>query len=123
MSLKERVNQKTKTAEAQGPKRNPEIDSKIDFYIKEHPDRIGYLMKESKENLVRRAVLRDALKYHANSQRRTQENEAVSKFLKENPTIAGDIEKRIANVPDDRKEQVRLKFGREAATKTALKMT
>jgi len=123
MSLKERVNQKSKAAQSPGPKRNPEIDAKIDLYIEKHPERINYLMKESKENLVRRAVLKDALKYHSNTQRRTQENEAVNKFLKENPAIAGEIEKRIANVPADRKEQVRLKFGREAATKTALKMS
>ncbi len=123
MSLKERVSQKSKAVESKGPKRNPEIDAKIDYYIEKHPERIEYLMKESKENLVRRAVLRDALKYDASSQRRAQENEAVIKFLKENPAIAGDIENRIANVPDDRKEQVRLKFGRQAATKTALKIS
>ncbi len=123
MTLKDKVDQKTKAVSTPGPKRNPEIDSKINLYIEKHPERIKYLMKESKENLVRRTVLRDALKYHANTEQRAQENKAVVTFLKDNPDIAGEIEKRIANVPQERKEQVRLKFGRDAATKTALKMT
>jgi hypothetical protein len=122
MSLKENVEKKLAAKRSQGPKRNPEIDAMIDRYIKEHPDRIEYLKTETKDQLVRRAVLRDALKYDASQRQRLQENEAVGKFLKENPDIAQDIEKRISRVPDAQKEQARIRLGRREATKSALKI-
>lgn len=122
MSLKENVEKKLAAKKSPGPKRNPEIDAMIDRYLKEHPDRVDYLKTESKDQLIRRAVLRDALKYDSSQKQRLQENEAVGKFLKENPDIAEDIEKRISRVPDEQKEQARIRLGRKEATKSALKI-
>ncbi len=122
MSLTNRVSQKSEAAKSKGPKRNPEIDAKIDNYIKEHPERIAYLKTETKDQLVRRAVLRDALKYDANTTQKVKENEAINSFLKENPEIAQSIENKIAKVPEDQKQQARLNLGRREATRTALKM-
>jgi 3-methyladenine DNA glycosylase AlkC len=122
MSLTKRVSQKSEAVKSKGPKRNPEIDAKIDNYIKEHPERINYLKTETKDQLVRRAVLRDAIKYDANTTQKVKENEAINVFLKDNPEIAQTIEKKIANVADDQKQQARMNLGRREATKTALKM-
>lgn len=121
-TLKERVNQKSKAVKSPGPKKNPEIDAMIDTYIKEHPERIAYLKTESKDQLLRRAILRDAIKYDKAKKQKVEMNEAVGKFLKENPGIAEDIERRISNVPDDQKQQARMRLGYQAATKAALKM-
>ncbi|MDQ8195669.1 hypothetical protein QEH59_14640 [Coraliomargarita sp. SDUM461004] len=122
MSLSKRVSQKSEAVKSKGPKRNPEIDAKIDHYIKQHPERIAYLKTETKDQLIRRSVLRDAIKYDANTTQKVKENEAINAFLKENPEIAQSIENKIANVPDDKKQQARLNLGRKEATKTALKM-
>ena len=124
MSLKENVEKKlAEVRKSKGPKRNPEIDAIIDRYMKANPDRVAYLKTETKDQLVRRAVLREALKHDASQRLRIKESEAVGKFLKENPDIAQDIENRIARVPDDRKEQSRVRLGRQEATKSALKMS
>jgi len=121
-SLKKRVNQSKEAVKSPGPKKNPEIDAMIDRYINEHPQRVAYLKTETKDQLIRRSVLRDAIKYDDSMKRKVKVNEAVGKFLKDNPGIAEDIEKRISRVPDDQKQEARLRLGRQEATKTALKM-
>ncbi len=122
-SLKERVNQKSQEASNNEPKRNPEIDAKIDRYMKDHPERVEYLKTVPREHLERKAMLQDAMKYHARLERQSVEESAVQKFLKENPEIAEKIEQKIVNVPDEQKQKARLNLGRREATKTALKIT
>ncbi len=122
MSLKNNVDQKSEAIKSNGPKRNPDIDPLVDKYIQENPSRIAYLKTESKEQLIRRVVVGDAIRNAEKAKRQVKENEAIGKFLKENPEISQDIEKRISNVPDDRKQQARIRLGRDAATKTALKI-
>ena len=120
MSLKNNVNQKSEAIKSMGPKRNPEIDPLIDQYIKDNPQRIAFLKTESKEHLIRRVVVGDAIKNAEKTKRQTQESEAVGAFLKKNPDIAQDIEKRITRVPEQEKQMARIRLGRKAATNTAL---
>ena len=122
-SLKDRVNQKSQDANNNEPKRNPEIDAKIDRYMKDHPERVKYIQSVPRDHLERKAMLQDALKYHARLERQSIEESAVKKFLKENPDIAEAIEQKIAKVPDEQKQKARLNLGRREATKTALKIT
>lgn len=122
-SLKKRVSQNKEAIKSPGPKKNPEIDAMIDRYIKEHPQRVAYLKTETKDQLVRRAILKDALKYDASMKQRVKVNEAVGNFLKDNPEIAQDIEKRISRVPDEQKQDARMRLGRQEATRTALKIS
>lgn len=122
-SLKTRVSQKSQEASNQDPKRNPEIDAKIDRYMKDHPERVDYLKTVPREHLERKAMLQDALKYASRLERQSVEESAVQKFLKENPDIAEKIEQKIVNVPDEQKQKARLNLGRREATKTALKIT
>ena len=120
MSLEKNVNQKSEAIKSMGPKRNPEIDPLIDQYIKDNPQRIAFLKTESKEHLIRRVVVGDAIKNAEKTKRQTQESEAVGAFLKKNPDIAQDIEKRITRVPEQEKQMARVRLGRKAATNTAL---
>ena len=116
------MSQQPKAVQSTGPKRNPEIDKQIDAYIKANPDRIRYLKSESKDDLIRRVVVREVQQQAERQQRQLKESEAVKQFLQENPKIAETIEKRLQNVTADRREAARIQMGKREATRQALKI-
>ncbi|MDQ8184246.1 hypothetical protein [Pelagicoccus sp. SDUM812002] len=120
MALETSVNQKSEAIKSKGPKRNPEIDPLIDQYIKENPQRIAFLKTESKEHLIRRVVVGDAIKHADKAKRLKEETAAIGSFLKKNPEIAEAIEQKIIRVPEQEKQVARIRLGRKAATNTAL---
>ena len=85
-----------KKAQEQQPRVNPEIDAKLDRYIKENPDLYGYYNELSKEQLIRKLMLAKMRKSDYTHDR----NEALTAWVNEHPEVKAKVDERIKNVPE-----------------------
>ena len=81
---------------------NPEINGKIDDYIKTNPKRWEYIQAMSPERMARTIVLQDVQK-----QERTERiRENVLKKLDENPELKKAYQTLVKNLPEDQQEKM-----------------
>jgi uncharacterized Zn finger protein len=97
------LKQEVADKKAQEPtlRRNPEIDAKLDEFIKQNPVLVGYYQGLSKDDLIRKLML-------AKMQRadyRNGRNEEIKAWVEEHPEIKSKIEERIRNVPAANRER------------------
>ena len=100
-------------AEANEPReyRNiPEVDAKIDSYIKENPKRWAYIQGLPRERLERALALSDVQKL--DRQQRFQEG--TMKHINSNPELKQAYETLVKNVPEDLREEVMTQIARQA---------
>src|SRR5271169_3497422 len=81
---------------------NPEINGKIDDYIKANPKRWEYIHAMSPERMARTIVLQDEQK-----QERTERiRESVLKKLDENPELKQAYQTLVKHLPEDQQEKM-----------------
>lgn len=81
---------------------NPEINAKIDNYIKANPKRWEYIKAMSPERMARTIVLQDVQK-----QERTERiRSSVLKKLDENPELKQAYQTLVKNLPEDQREKM-----------------
>ena len=114
-SLKQQVAEK----KAQEPtlRRNPEIDAKLDEFIKQNPVLEGYYQGMSKDDLIRKLML-------AKMQRadyRNGRNEEIKAWVEEHPEIKQRIEERVRNVPVANRERAFINAAKTEAQNQAVR--
>ena len=81
---------------------NPEINAKIDAYIKANPKRWVYIQSMSLERMARTIILQDVQK-----QERTERMCAgVLRKLEENPELKKAYQTLVKNLPEDQQEKM-----------------
>ncbi|MFZ5495444.1 MAG: hypothetical protein ACOZE5_08940 [Verrucomicrobiota bacterium] len=98
-SLKQQIADK----KAQEPtlRRNPEIDAKLDEFIKQNPVLVGYYNGLSKDDLIRKLMLGKMQR----SEYRNGRNEEIKAWVEEHPEVKARIEERIRHVPAANRER------------------
>ena len=88
-------------------KENPQVNAKIDDYIKNNPKHWEYIQSMSKDRMARALVLGEVQK-----QDRTERMRAgILRKLDENPELKQQVEKVVKHLPEDRREQAMATIG------------
>ena len=88
----------------------PEIDAKIDAYIKENPKRWAYIQEMPRDRLERALVLTDVQKL--DRQQRLQNG--TMQQINRNPELKQAYETLLKNVPEDQREEVMSQIASQA---------
>jgi len=115
MSLKQQVAEKK--AKEPTIRTNPEIDAKIDAFIKENPKLLEYYQELPKEQLIRKLVLGKMQRAGYANQR----NEEIIAWVEENPDIKAKIEARVKNVPEANRQRAFLTAAKTEAMNQTVK--
>ncbi len=89
---------------------NPEVDAKIDTYIKENPKYWSYVQAMPRERLERSAVLNEVRELD----RQQRMREGLMKRINGNPALKNAYETLVKDLPEDQKEGVIAQIGRTA---------
>ena len=116
MPLKQQLAEK-QAKEQPAIRRNPEVDAKIDEFIRTNPKIHEYYMGLTKEELVRKAILAKVQRSEYSNQR----NQAIAAWVEEHPDLKAKIEERIKNVPAERRQRAFITMARTEAVKETLK--
>ena len=87
---------------------NPEVDAKIDGYIKENPKYWSYVQAMPRERLERSVVLNEVRELD----RQQRIREGVLKQINKNPELKQAYELLVKDLPEDQKESVIAQIGR-----------
>jgi hypothetical protein len=89
---------------------NPEVNAKIDAYIKENPKYWAYLQEMPRERLERTVVLNEVREL----ERQQRMREGVLKKVNADPELKEAYEKLVKNVPEDQREEVMAQIAQQA---------
>ncbi len=89
---------------------NPEVDAKIDSYIKDNPKYWAYVQALPRERLERTVVLNEVRELD----RQQRIREGVLKQINRNPELKRAYELLVKDLPEDQKETVIAQIGRVA---------
>ena len=89
---------------------NPEVDAKIDAYIKENPKYWTYVQAMPRERLERSVVLNEVRELD----RQQRMREGMMKRINSNPALKNAYETLVKDLPEDQKEGVIAQIGRTA---------
>jgi len=89
---------------------NPEVDAKIDAYIKENPKYWAYVQDMPRERLERSVVLNEVRELD----RQQRIREGVLKQINRNPELKRAYDLLVKDLPEDQKESVIATIGRTA---------
>jgi hypothetical protein len=89
---------------------NPEVDAKIDAYIKENPKYWSYVQAMPRERLERTVVLNEVRELD----RQQRIREGVLKQINRNPEMKRAYDLLVKDLPEDQKETVIAQIGRTA---------
>ncbi len=89
---------------------NPEVDAKIDAYIKENPKYWTYVQAMPRERLERSVVLNEVRELD----RQQRMREGMMKRINANPALKHAYETLVKDLPEDQKEGVIAQIGRTA---------
>jgi len=115
MPLKQQV--ADKKAQEYTVRVNPEIDAKIDRFIKENPDLHAYYNGLTKDQLIRKLMLAK-MQRSENTQRRNQE---IVAWVEEHPEIKSKVEERIKNVPAENRQRAFINAAKTEAMKEGMR--
>jgi len=87
----------------------PEVDAKIDAYIKENPKYWGFIQSIPRDRLERMVVLNEVRE--VDRQHRMQNG--VMKRINANPELKQAYETLVKNVPEDQREEVMTQLARQ----------
>ncbi len=101
----------TNSAGDQAPYRiNPEVDAKIDAYIRENPKYWSYVQGMPRERLERSVVLNEVQKL----ERQQRVREGLMKQINDNPQLKEAFETIVKSVPEGERENVMLQVAGQA---------
>ena len=89
---------------------NPEVDAKIDAYIKENPKYWNYVQAMPRDRLERTVVLNEVRELD----RQQRIREGVLKQINQNPELKRAYDLLVKDLPEDQKESVIAQIGRQA---------
>src|SRR5436309_934799 len=89
---------------------NPEVDAKIDAYIKDNPKYWAYVQAMPRERLERTVVLNEVRELD----RQQRIREGVLKQINRNPELKRAYDLLVKDLPEDQKEGVIAQIGRTA---------
>jgi hypothetical protein len=89
---------------------NPEVDTKIDTYIKDNPKYWSYVQAMPRERLERSVVLNEVRELD----RQQRIREGVLKQINRNPEMKRAYDLLVKDLPEDQKEGVIAQIGRTA---------
>ncbi len=81
---------------------NPEVDAKIDAYIKDNPKYWAYVQAMPRERLERTVVLNEVRELD----RQQRMREGLMKRISTNPALKNAYDTLVKDLPDDQKESV-----------------
>lgn len=96
-------------------KENPEINAKIDDYIKSNPKHWDYIQSMPPDRMARALVLNEVQK----SERNQKMGAAILRKLDENPEIKASIANIVKAMPEDQRERATIALARKAFQTTA----
>jgi hypothetical protein len=88
---------------------NPEVDAKIDGYIKENPNYWAYVQAMPRERLERSLVLNEVRELD----RQHRMREGIMKRINANPSLKQAYETLVKNVPEEQRENVIAQLARQ----------
>ncbi len=95
-------------------KENPQVNARIDEYIKNNPKFWDYVQAMSRERMARGLVLNQIQK-----QDRTEKMRAgILRKLDENPEMKESIKNMVKNMPEAQREQAMISIARQAMRAT-----
>ena len=89
---------------------NPEVDAKIDAYIKDNPKYWAYVQAMPRERLERTVVLNEVRELD----RQQRIREGLMKRINSNPALKNAYETLVKDLPEDQKEGVIAQIARSA---------
>ena len=89
---------------------NPEVDAKIDAYIKDNPKYWAYVQAMPRERLERTVVLNEVRELD----RQQRMREGLMKRINSNPALKNAYETLVKDLPEDQKEGVIAQIARSA---------
>ncbi len=89
----------------------PEIDARIDAYIKENPKRWAYIQTMPRDRIERALVLNEIQKID----RQQRMHEGVMRHINRNPELKQAYEILVKNVPEDQREAVMVQIARQTS--------
>lgn len=98
---------------------NPEVDARIDAYIKENPRYFAYLQQMPRERLERTLVLSEIRELD----RQQRMREGVLKQINHNPEMKQAYDLLVKDLPEDQRESVIAQIARQAGRAVARSRT
>lgn len=117
MPLKQQVAEKK--AQDSALRRNPEIDAKLDTFIRENPKLVEYYQQFSKEELIRKAMLAKMQRNEVTERR----SASIKEWVEANPEVKTKIEERLRNVPEEHRERAFIAAAKSEAANQTLQTT
>jgi uncharacterized membrane protein YheB (UPF0754 family) len=108
MALNEALRKKRQEEQKAGINHHPEIDAKIDQFIKENPEVYDKINAYTKEELVRKRIL-DIVN---DNQRRQGYSAEVREYVENNPTVKQEVERRLKRIPEEQRETAFVRIAR-----------
>jgi hypothetical protein len=88
---------------------NPEVEAKIDSYIKENPKHWSYLQSMPRDRLERTVVLNEVRQL----ERQQRMREGIMNRINANPELKQAYEVLVKNVPEEQREEVMSQIARQ----------
>jgi hypothetical protein len=88
---------------------NPEVEAKIDSYIKENPKYWNYLQAMPRDRLERTVVLNEVRQID----RQQRMREGIMKRINDDPKLKSAYEILVKDVPEDQREEVMTQMARQ----------
>jgi hypothetical protein len=97
MALNDALRKKRQEEQKNGINHHPEIDAKIDRFIKDNPEVYAKINDYTKEELVRKRIL-DIVN---DNERRQHYGAEVREYVENNPSIKQEVERRLKRIPEE----------------------
>lgn len=94
---------------------NPQINAKIDDYIRNNPKRWEYIQAMTPERMARSLVLNEVQKM----ERQNRVEDAIRRKLEANPEMKQAYTTIVKNLPEDQREKAMLSIAGQTLRKTA----
>jgi hypothetical protein len=98
---------------------NPEVEAKIDAYIKENPKYWNYLQAMPRDRLERTVVLNEVRQID----RQQRMREGIMKRINDDPKLKSAYEILVKDVPEDQREEVMTQMARQKQRTVARSQT
>src|ERR1700690_3130245 len=98
---------------------NPEVEGKIDAYLKENPKYWNYLQTMPRDRLERTVVLNEVRQI----ERQQRMREGIMKRINDDPKLKQAYETLVKDVPEDHREEVMTQMARQKKRTVARSQT
>lgn len=90
---------------------NPEVDAKIDAYIKENPKHWAFVQAMPRERLERTVILNEVRE----ADRQNRQRESVMRHVNRNPELKQAYDLLVKDLPEDQRQEAIAQLARQAS--------